>query len=132
MAVVAFGFAVRATMGSAVCSTELGALRAGAATDCATVLRGKQRRTGATRAMLNIVRRLNPDDPDPCNDLPEKPKGMHWTTYDGLVERYEGCREQWGGSNLAPTWQAAGPFDRAMLKIVRRPTRPQPTDIVEG
>jgi hypothetical protein len=32
----------------------------------------------ATRAMLKIVRRLAaPDDPDPCNDLPEKPKGMH-------------------------------------------------------
>jgi hypothetical protein len=30
----------------------------------------------ATRAMLKIVRRLNPDAPDPCNDLPEKPKGM--------------------------------------------------------
>src|SRR5262249_45176015 len=30
----------------------------------------------ATRAMLKIVRRLDPDDPDPCNDLPEKPKGM--------------------------------------------------------
>jgi len=25
--------------------------------------------------MLKIVRRLDPDDPDPCNDLPEKAKG---------------------------------------------------------
>jgi len=39
---------------------------------------------------------MKPDDPDPCNDLPEKPKGMHWTTYDRLVERYEGYSEQWG------------------------------------
>ena len=50
----------------------------------------------ATRAMLKIVKRLNPDDPDPCNDLPEKPNGMHWSTYDRLVERYEGYSEQWG------------------------------------
>ena|SRR5215831_1789832 len=35
---------------------------------------------------LAVVRRLNPDDPDPCNDLAEKPKGMHWSTYDRLVE----------------------------------------------
>jgi hypothetical protein len=34
----------------------------------------------ATR--LKIVRRLNPDDPDPSNDLPPKPRGMQWTTYD--------------------------------------------------
>jgi hypothetical protein len=50
----------------------------------------------ATRAMLKIVRRLNPDDPDPCNDLPEKPQGMHWSTYDRFVERYETYNEQWG------------------------------------
>jgi hypothetical protein len=46
--------------------------------------------------MLKIVRRLNPDDPDPCNDLPDKPMGMHWRTYDALVERYEACNERWG------------------------------------
>jgi hypothetical protein len=50
----------------------------------------------ATRAMLKIVRRLNPDDPVPCNDLPEKPKGMHWNTYDRLVERYETYSDKWG------------------------------------
>jgi len=50
----------------------------------------------AMRAMLKIVRRLNPDDPDPCNDLPEKPLGMHWSTYDRLVDRFEGYNEQWG------------------------------------
>jgi hypothetical protein len=50
----------------------------------------------ATRAMLKIVRRLNPDDPDPCNDLPDKPLGMHWRTYDRLVERYEAHSDRWG------------------------------------
>jgi len=50
----------------------------------------------ATRAMLKIVRRLNPDDPNRCNDLPEKPKGMQWSTYDRLVERYEAHSERWG------------------------------------
>src|SRR5262245_18965259 len=50
----------------------------------------------ATRAMLKIVRRRNPDHPDPCNDLPEKPPRMHWATYDRLVERYEGHSEKWG------------------------------------
>jgi hypothetical protein len=50
----------------------------------------------ATRAMLKIVQRLDPDDPDPCNDLPEKPKGMHWNTYDRLVERYEAHSDKWG------------------------------------
>jgi len=33
------------------------------------------------------------DDPDRCNDLPEKPKELHWSTYDKLVERYEGYSE---------------------------------------
>src|SRR5262245_1290156 len=48
----------------------------------------------ATRAMLKIVRRLNPNDPDP-NDLPSKPKGP-WRTYDRLRQRYEAYNEQWG------------------------------------
>ena len=46
--------------------------------------------------MLKIVKRLNPDDPDPSNDLPEKPLHMHWQTYDRLVERYQRYDEQWG------------------------------------
>jgi hypothetical protein len=44
--------------------------------------------------MLKMVRRLNPDDPDPCNNLPEKPKGM--LTYDRLVKRYEAYGDKWG------------------------------------
>jgi len=43
--------------------------------------------------MLKIVRRLNPEDPDPCNDLPEKPKGMHWNRH---VERYEAYSDKQG------------------------------------
>jgi len=39
--------------------------------------------------MLKIIRRLNPDAVDPCNDLPERPMGMHWSTHDRLVQRYE-------------------------------------------
>ena len=41
---------------------------------------------------MKIVRRLSLDDPDPCNDLPEKP-GVHWRTYDRIVERYAGYSE---------------------------------------
>jgi len=47
------------------------------------------------RAILKIVRRLDPDDPDPCNDRPEKPKGMHQRTYDRHVEHYE-AYDEWG------------------------------------
>jgi len=50
----------------------------------------------ATRAMMKIVRRLSPDDPDPCNELPEKPPGMHRRTYDRLVKRYEAYNDQRG------------------------------------
>jgi hypothetical protein len=46
--------------------------------------------------MLKIVRRLNPVDPNPCNDLPENPPWMHWKTYNRLVERYEAYSDQWG------------------------------------
>src|SRR5215470_3852318 len=41
-------------------------------------------RDGMLGLLPESVRRLNPDDPDPCNDPPEKPKGMHWSTYDRL------------------------------------------------
>jgi hypothetical protein len=29
------------------------------------------------------------------NDLPPKPKGMHWNTYDSLVERYQAYSDKW-------------------------------------
>src|SRR5262249_51670892 len=44
----------------------------------------KPKEDRATRPMLKIVRRLDPNNPDPCNDLPEMSKGMHWGTYDRL------------------------------------------------
>ena len=48
----------------------------------------------ATRAMFKIVRRLDPEEN--CNDLPWKPKGMHWRTYHRLAERYERYDVRWG------------------------------------
>jgi hypothetical protein len=45
---------------------------------------------------MTVGQHLNPDDPDPSNDLPEKPLHMHWKTYDRLVERYQRYDEQWG------------------------------------
>ena len=48
----------------------------------------------ATRAMFKIVRRLDPEED--CNDLPPKPKGMHWRTYNRLAGRYENYDAQWG------------------------------------
>ena len=47
----------------------------------------------ATRAMFKIVRRLDPEED--CNDLPPKPKGMHWRTYNRLVDRYEKYDQRW-------------------------------------
>ena len=43
--------------------------------------------------MLKFVRRLDPEEE--CNDLPPKPKGMHWRTYNRLVDRYEKYDQQW-------------------------------------
>jgi hypothetical protein len=35
------------------------------------------------------------DPEEECNNLPEKPKRMHWRTYNRLVERYEHYDGQW-------------------------------------
>jgi hypothetical protein len=40
-----------------------------------------------------IVRRLDPQEQ--FNDLPPKPKGMHWNTYTRLAERYEAYSDAW-------------------------------------
>lgn len=40
----------------------------------------------ANRAMFKIVRRLDPTQD--FNELPPKPKGMHWQTYNRLDDRY--------------------------------------------
>ncbi len=53
----------------------------------------KSRADRATRAMFKIVRRLDPAQD--INDLPPKPKGMHWRTYNRLVDRYEKSDQQW-------------------------------------
>ena len=45
-------------------------------------------------ALFKIVRRLNPEEA--CNDLPGKPKRMHWKTYELLAERYGHYDAQWG------------------------------------
>ena len=47
----------------------------------------------ANRAMFKIVKRLDPKEQ--CNDLPWKPKGMHWRTYNRLAERYQHYDAQW-------------------------------------
>ena len=43
--------------------------------------------------MFKIVRTLDPLAQ--LNDLPPKPKGMHWNTYDSLVERYQAYSDIW-------------------------------------
>ncbi len=43
--------------------------------------------------MFKIVKRLDPKEH--CNDLPGKPEGMHWRTYNRLVERYDRYDAQW-------------------------------------
>jgi hypothetical protein len=47
----------------------------------------------ATRAMFKIVRRLDPSAE--FNDLPSKPKGMHWRTYERLADRYDEHDTRW-------------------------------------
>jgi len=48
----------------------------------------------ATRAMLKIVKRLDPEQH--YNHLPCKPKAMHWRTYNRIAERYARYEELWG------------------------------------
>jgi hypothetical protein len=55
----------------------------------------------ATRAMFKIVRRLDPEED--CNDLPPKPKGTHWRTYNRLVDRHDKFDQQW-------SWEAMRRF----------------------
>lgn len=48
----------------------------------------------ANRAMQKIVRRLDPTRE--YNELPPKPHGMHWHTYERFAERYDSYDNQWG------------------------------------
>ena len=52
----------------------------------------------AIRAMSKIVKRLDPSATD--NDLPPKPKGMHWRTYDLLTSRYIDHDNRWAAAVL--------------------------------
>jgi len=47
----------------------------------------------ANRGMFKIVKRLDPKAT--CIELPPKPRGMHWRTYERLVDRYESYDNQW-------------------------------------
>jgi hypothetical protein len=53
--------------------------------------------------MFTIVKRL--DRKAECNDLPPKPKGMHWRTYNRLADRYDRYDQQW-------SWEAMRRFGK--------------------
>jgi hypothetical protein len=43
--------------------------------------------------MLKIVKRMDPEAT--YNALPPKPRGMHWSTYERLVDRYNAYDNIW-------------------------------------
>jgi len=47
----------------------------------------------ACRRAIGCVKRIDPKAA--CNALPPKPKGMHWSTYDRLAERYDIYDSMW-------------------------------------
>jgi hypothetical protein len=53
----------------------------------------ESRSSRAIRGMTRIVKRLDPEAT--CNDLPSKPKGMHWKTYNRLADRYDEYDNRW-------------------------------------
>ena len=69
--------------------------------------------------MFKIVKRLDPEEQ--CNDLPVKPKGMHWRTYNRFVERYEYYDAQWASAGLGgQSWQCGGSGSNSdLLRIVQ-------------
>lgn len=63
---------------------------------CLKVTYSSQRETRSARAlrgMTKIIKRLDPDAES--NDLPDKPEGMQWATYERLTERYDRLDEVW-------------------------------------
>jgi hypothetical protein len=52
----------------------------------------------AIRAMTKIAKRLDPTATD--IDLPPKPKGMHWRTYERLTDRYTDHDNRWAAAAL--------------------------------
>src|SRR5262245_54808739 len=54
----------------------------------------KETRSGrANLAMFKIVKRLDPEAT--FNELPPKPKGLHWRTYERLSDRYDAYDTMW-------------------------------------
>ena len=51
--------------------------------------------------MSKIVQRLGADGSD---DLPPKPKGMHWSRYDRLADRYERQSNIWTVATMRRLW----------------------------
>jgi hypothetical protein len=47
---------------------------------------------------MRIARRLDPTAR--YNDLPPKPPGMHWRTYERLAERYGALGEAWAEGSM--------------------------------
>jgi hypothetical protein len=59
----------------------------------------RESRTGrANLGMLKIAKRLDPEARG--NALPFKPKGMHWSTYERLSERYDAYNTMWSMAAL--------------------------------
>ena len=83
LAVAASGSGAPSAPGHAASFTEAVDFGAGAAIGLSYSSQAETRADRATRAMFKIVRRLDPEED--CNDLPWKPKGMHWRTYNRLV-----------------------------------------------
>jgi hypothetical protein len=49
--------------------------------------------------MAKIVRQLK-GDRSKSDDLPPKPKGMHWSRYDRLADRYEHHSNAWAVATM--------------------------------
>ena len=54
----------------------------------------------ACRAMHKIRWRLDPRREDYPGDLPRKPKGMHWRTYERDAARHQAYSELWSAAVL--------------------------------
>jgi hypothetical protein len=52
------------------------------------------RRDRCLNAMIKIAKKIDPEADDP--NLPDKPPGMHWSTYDRLAERHHRLDKLWG------------------------------------
>ena len=69
--------------------------------------------TRAWQAMRRVSRRLGSTDPDDY-ELPDKPKGMRWATYDRLVARYD-------AADAALDQQIVGTVGRLLRRYGRMP-----------